>query len=230
MDELIWLLSKYNLKDARRIEESDRQFFAIKKICENIWNSPFFFAIIIANSLLSYQLSSTGEEYWEEFAEFSIRYEFPEEYDFKATFSFFETFLLQSKWNKRILNMKMPRLIKTEALFDIIKGEEEYFYNNLSELQVALSKTMKQDKESKTILFALKMFHYAARIKFWYFLISPYGIGIPIDSRIARIWDKYNTEWMKIQEFWEEVSQKIQIPRLHLDAILWTRCDDFICF
>ncbi|EKE29367.1 MAG: hypothetical protein ACD_2C00184G0004 [uncultured bacterium (gcode 4)] len=230
MNELVWLLSKYDLNDAIRIEESDRQFFAIKKICETIWNSPYYFAMIMANSLLSYQLSSTGEEYWEEFAEFAINYEFPEWYDFQAIFSFFEIFLFQSKWNKRILNMKMPRLRKTEALFVTIRGREEYFYENLSDLQSVLSKSMKQDKESKTILFALKMFHYAARVKFWFLSVAPYEIGIPVDSRISRIWDRYNPEWMKIQEFWEEVSRKIQIPRLHLDAILWTRCDDFVCF
>jgi len=230
MDELISILSKYSLEDAIEIEQSDRQFLAIRKIHDKIWDSPYYYPLIIANSLVGYQLSSTGEEYWEEFAEFVFRYKFPKEFKFDVLSDFFQEFLPLSKWNKRILNMKIPRLKKTVDLFGKIIWNEEYLYKNLLEFQAILSKYMKQQKDAKTLLFALKMFHYAARIWYWYFVKSPFEIWIPVDSRLTKISDRYNTKKLKDQEFWMEVSRLTDIPCLHLDAILWTRCNDFICF
>jgi DNA-(apurinic or apyrimidinic site) lyase len=159
-----------------------------------------------------------------------LKYDFPEEFSFEGLLIFFQEFLPNSTWNKRLLNMKIPRLWKTEKLFEKIVWNEENLYNDLFQFQITLSKCMKQQKDTKTILFALKMFHYAARIKFGYFLESPYEIWIPLDSRLAKISKIYNTRNLKDQDFWMEIARRAKIPCLHLDAILWTRCNDFICF
>jgi N-glycosylase/DNA lyase len=52
MDELAGILSRYSLVDAIRIEESDRQFLAIRKICDKIRGGRYYFPLIIANSLI----------------------------------------------------------------------------------------------------------------------------------------------------------------------------------
>jgi DNA-(apurinic or apyrimidinic site) lyase len=72
--------------------------------------------------------------------------------------------------------MKIPRLKKTRNFFAEFVGREQFFYENILELQALLSKQMKQDKNSKTILFALKMFHYGARVKYSKFVVAPYEI------------------------------------------------------
>lgn len=230
MDELVKILSKYNLEDIYKIEESDRQFLAIKKIFENSKIGKYYFPLIIINSLIGYQLSWTWEEYWEELENFSSKYNFLERFDFDEVYEFFNYFLPKSKWNKRLLNMKIPRIIKMKKIFEDLNWKEKYYYDNILELQNLLVKTMKQNKNDKTILFAIKMFHYWARIKFWYRSIMPFEIWIPIDSRLTKIANIYNKNWLNPQDFWEKIATEINIPRIHLDAILWIRCNDFICF
>ncbi|MDD2909091.1 MAG: N-glycosylase/DNA lyase, partial [Candidatus Gracilibacteria bacterium] len=192
MNELIKILSAYSLKDAIIIEENDRQFLAVKNLITRISSKEYIFPLIIANSLVSYQLSGTGEDYWEEFCNFALEYKFSDKFSFDELLKFFNIFLPNSKGNKRILNMKIPRLNKTETLFEKINGKERYIYENLVEFQNILAKNMKQDKDSKTILFAIKMFHYAARIVFGEFIKASFEIGIPLDSRIAKIEQIYN--------------------------------------
>lgn len=230
MNELIKILSVYSLKDAIIAEENDRQFLAIKNLILHINSREYIFPLIIANSLVSYQLSGTWEDYWEEFCSFALEYNFTDKYSFDELLKFFNIFLPNSKCNKRILNMKIPRLNKTETLFEKLNWKERYIYENLVEFQHILAKNMKQDKDSKTILFAIKMFHYSARIVFGEFIKAPFEIWIPLDSRIAKIEQIYNTPKINSQVFWQSISQEIGIPSIHLDAILWTKCNEFLCF
>lgn len=229
MKELIELLKQFSLEDAIRIEESDRQFLAIKNLFLNLNSRDYFLPLIITNSLLSYQLSSSWENYWEEFCLFASSYNFPKVFNPDSIEEFFIKFLPLSKWNKRLLNMKIPRLTKTKYIWENFLNKEEFYYDNLSELQTLLTKVMKQKRDDKTILFALKMFHYWARIKFDKFLKASYDIWMPIDSRIIKIENIFNVPKIDSQIFWQKISKEINIPCLHLDAILWVRCNDFIC-
>jgi len=230
MNELIKILEKFSLEDTYNIEENDRQFLAISRMFHNLKNKKYFFPIIMINSLVWYQLSWTWEEYWEELVEFSIKYNFPAEFIFDEIYKFFQEFLPQSKCNKRLLNMKIPRIIKMKWIFEEFIGKEKYYYDNIIVLQNLLTKQMKQKKDDKTILFTIKMFHYGARIFYWYRSVVPYEIWIPVDSRITKITKIYNKDWVDYQDFWLQISQQINIPRIHLDAILWVRCNEFICF
>jgi len=67
----------------------------------------------------------------------------------------------------------------------------------------------------------------------------PKEISIPVDSRLERIYEKYkippsfvtlqstpfikgrNNKKNEIKEFYFDLSEKLGIPELHLDAILW---------
>lgn len=229
MEELINILKKYSLEDAYKIEENDRQFLAIKRLSQNINNPRYFFPLIIVNSLIWYQLSWSWEEYWEEFADFASLYKFQSNFNFEELFQFFQIFLPQSKCNKRLLNMKIPRISKMRNIFLDFNSKEKYFYDNLVIFRDSLSSHLKQDREAKTILFAVKMFHYWARIIFWYKSNIPYEIWIPVDSRLTKIYTKYSDKKISQQVFWSEISYKINIPRIHLDAILWVKCNEFIC-
>lgn len=228
MIELINILQNYNLKTAYEIEENDRQFLAIQKITKTKMGIPILTSLVITNSLLCYQLSSKGEDYWEEFADYinSNKAKINTSWSIKLIF---EDFLPKSKWNKRLLNLKIKRIDKIELLLQKISWKEEYFYNNFMELQEILTKIMKQNKNDKTILFTLKMFHYLGRIIFDFRKEIPYEIWIPLDSRVMKIEKIYNKEKIDSQTFWNNISLEIRIPCIHLDAILWVKCDDFIC-
>lgn len=229
MNELIKILSKYNLDEAYVIEGNDRQFLAIKYLFENLESKNYFFPLIIVNSLIGYQLSWSWEEYWEEFSIFACKYKFFSNFSFEEIYEFFKEFLPQSKCNKRLLNMKIPRIAKMNSLFEEFHSKEHFYYDNISDLQNLLTKNLKQNKEAKTILFALKMFHYWARIMYWYNSQIPFEIWIPIDSRLTKIYNKYADKKISQQDFWREISYKINIPRIHLDAILWVKCNEFVC-
>ena len=85
--------------------------------------------------------------------------------------------------------------------------------DNLILLQNFLSNCLKQKNDSKTLVFSLKMFLYAIDIidKKHYF--APFGIMIPLDSRIKKI--------SRDKSFWIAVEKQTSIPLLHIDSILW---------
>ncbi len=228
-EKLIKILKKYSLEDIIEIEENDRQFIALKNLFEKIENTEFFLPLIITNSLLSYQLSSKWEDYWEEFSDFALKYKFSKEFNKKEIFDFFKEFLPESRWNKRLLNMKMPRLEKIIGFLDEFSKKEDFFYKNQIHLRDLLVAKMKQKKDDKTIVFSIKMFNYWARICFKKFIPTPFDISMPIDSRILKITKAYNDKWKDIIQFWNDVSKEIWIPSIHLDALLWIKCNDFIC-
>lgn len=233
--KLIEILSKYSIEDIIKIEENDRQYIAISKINKAIKNNEYYFISVLANAIVWYQLSWTWEEYWEEFSNAVIKdlssisnnYN---NFDFWIINDFFMDFLPNSKANKRLLNMKLPRIKKLEPFFIKNIWNFENYYKNLSKLQSDLAKIMNQKIDDKTILFAVKMFYYAAKIRFWYQIIIPFEIGIPLDSRLAKLENVYNADNLPRQEFWKIISEEIEIPRLHLDSILWTRCNEFMCY
>jgi DNA-(apurinic or apyrimidinic site) lyase len=96
---------------------------------------------------------------------------------------------------------------------------------------------MNQKKDAKTIVFAVKMFSYWARNIFW-FREFPKEIMIPIDSRLEKLFYKFwphpnpllweERGYKEIKNFYKELSEKLNIPLLHLDAILWVNYDKLI--
>jgi DNA-(apurinic or apyrimidinic site) lyase len=111
---------------------------------------------------------------------------------------------------------------------------------------------MNQKKDAKTIVFAVKMFSYWARNIFW-FKEFPKEIMIPIDSRLEKLfyefWPHPNPTpghpsleqssihldllWgerghKEIKNFYKELSEKLNISLLHLDAILWVNYEELV--
>ncbi len=229
-EKLIKNLKKYNIKDIIKMEEKDRQFLAIKQLYKNIKNSNYFLPLIITNALLWYQLSSKWENYWEEFCYEVLNFNFKKDFSVFEIEEFFKNFLPKSKWNKRLLNIKISRIKKILLFLDEFIGKEEIYYENILQFQEVLAKFMKQKNDAKTIVFSIKMFHYWARLKFKKFIPIPFEIAIPIDSRIKKLTKKYNNLWLSTKDFWFFVSKKVNIPILHLDTFLWTNCDEILKF
>jgi DNA-(apurinic or apyrimidinic site) lyase len=84
-----------------------------------------------------------------------------------------------------------------------------------------ISKEMKQKKDAKTVVFAIKMFWYWARVAFGKVITYPYKINIPIDSRLTNIYEKIWKDNLKIEDFYKKLSKEKNIPPLHLDSVLW---------
>jgi len=223
MQELYHKLSHFSLKDALIIENSDRQFIALQNLINNTNSKAEILTLTLINSLICYQLSGKWEDYWEEFSLYFLWKDLKKEDIIEKLI----IFIKQSKNNKRFVEVKVKRLEKIRNFLDIFIIKQEYFYKNMDLLAFELKGIMKQKITDKTIVFAVKMFSYVARniFDFNYF---PINIMIPIDSRLEKIFDKYKWDYTNISIFYSDLSKKLKIPLLHLDAILWVNYEEII--
>jgi DNA-(apurinic or apyrimidinic site) lyase len=90
-----------------------------------------------------------------------------------------------------------------------------------------LALTMQQKPDAKTIVFAVKVFYYWAKIVFGD-KIFPREIFVPIDSRLTNIFEKYKENYTDIMLFYKDLADKLNIPMLHLDSILWVNYKELI--
>lgn len=227
MDELYDILKNYTLQDAIEMEYKDLQFLALKKSFEKLNQKDIFLALIFVNSIVCYQLSSTWEKYWEEFSIQISNYfqdknindtEKPDE-----IIKFFYDFLPNCKWNKRLVETKLKRIEKIKPFLENFIKNQKYFYENMNTLLFELSNIMNQKPTDKTMVFAIKMFWYWARIYFDKLITFDEKISIPLDSRIEKIYNKYNKDSnLSIKDFYNILSKKLNIPQLHLDWLIWS--------
>lgn len=233
-NELYKKLKNFTINDAIKYEENDRQFIALKNLWENIekiqWEKNkkifFYLSLVLANSLVCYQLSGKWEDYWEEFSDY-FKAKFQENLLVSDIIDLMANFLKNCKKNKRFTDMKIARLSKFEPFLEEFLGQEKYFYKNMLELRDKIAKIMKQKKDAKTVVFAVKMFSYAARniFEMQYF---PKELMIPIDSRLTSMYEKYQNWQEKIEDFYIELSELLGISMMHLDGIIWTSFDDLM--
>lgn len=223
MQELFDKLKKYSLDDILKLEESDRQFIALKKLSENIENKDIYLSLIILNSIICYQLSGTWEKYWEEFSEYFSRKNLSKK---NIIFELWE-FIAKSKNNKRFIDTKINRLKKLDEFVLNFDWKSQFYYKNMLVLRDELSKIMKQKPDAKTIVFAVKMFGYWAR-NIYDFEIYPLELFIPIDSRLTNLFEKYKWAYENINIFYIDLSKKLWIPLMHLDWLVWINYDELI--
>ncbi|ABR55211.1 DNA-(apurinic or apyrimidinic site) lyase [Methanococcus vannielii SB] len=202
---------------AREMEENvDLQYFVLKNLKKSIKSDEIFIKLILINSLVSYQLGTTGELWWKEFSDYWSKHDFEPSNLLKE----YIKFLRGSKGNKRLLDTKTKRI---EKIFPFLNGltiqNFEDYYQNMEYLLLKISKELNSKKESKTIVFAVKMFGYAGRIVFNKFIPYPMEIQIPKDSRIENYTKKLTDEDPVV--FWGKISKESNIPPLHLDSIIW---------
>jgi len=221
-------LSKYSLDDVIGIEKMDRQFIAVSNLYKNKnINDDDYLFLIMANALICYQLSGRGENYWEEFAKVMKAIEGLDD-DTKLK-NFLINFVLQSKNNKRLFNVKRERIEKFFKFYNTFTGRSKMYYDNMELLAKDLASIMKQERNAKTIVFAIKMFSYGARNVFGYVNYFPTSLAIPLDSRLEKIYLVHmnKTFYTKkdVQTFYANLSKELQIPPLHLDVLLWTQID-----
>ena len=100
----------------------------------------------------------------------------------------------------------------------------------MDKLRNDLAKIMNQKVNAKTIVFTIKMFSYWARNIFNKLHYFPENINVPIDSRLIALFDKYKWDYEDINKFYFDLSKKLNIPELHLDAIVWVNYDKLIDF
>ena len=234
-------IQQYNIDKIKELESTDPQFLALQKARKSIWNQnpDLFLYLVLQCALVGYQISWSGElwrwEFWNKITQDRDKLNNLREND-KSNNKRRYNFLTTSQYNKRIYNIKTNRLLKFEQILIHTKNFSQY-QSNMIELQKQIAKTMKSKPQTKTIVFAIKMFGYACQAiskTDIAYPVYPQTISIPIDSRIKKIYftmtpfvkgemkgDLSDHTDTQIQTYFDHLSTKYNIAPLHLDSILW---------
>jgi len=217
VERLTGILKELGVGCARVIEECvDLQFDALKNLREGLGDDETFLKLVIANSIVSYQLSGKGEDWWWEFSRW-----FSEGLRGRSIVGAYARFLPNSRTNRRLTAGKLRRLERIEPLLEGLTIEylKAYYFGGMVKLREDLAGALGSSKSAKTIVFAVKMFGYAGRIAFGEFVPYPMRIEIPADARI-NAYTKHLTSEPPVS-FWNRIAEKTEIPPLHIDSILW---------
>ncbi len=209
------------------VEASDPQFQAVGRLLRVHGLGPAA-ALVAANALVSYRLTSTGEEYWTEFAGYMASRGSPR--SGAEAVRLMEEFLRGSRGNRRLLEQKLNRLRRAAPLLDrLLRSPLDYL--DLRRLVREAASVLGARGDEKTIVFAAKMLHYLYRAAG----LEPRGgeeIPPPIDRRMAlltstsRLVEASPSEIMTRRRrdavaAWLEVARLSGIPALRIDAVVW---------
>ena len=215
LEQLIKAIKKLDITSVLDFEENyDEQYKALKELYKELPSKNKFCVLVTFNALISYQLTGTGEQYWKEFANYFKKR------NVKGAVDELLEFLKKSRYNRRLHKAKEQRLKKLRKIEGIIVTNEGEYYSKPRKLLELLSNVLGSPMSSKTLVFAVKMFNYACRIKYARRAILPNDIDIPVDSRIKKLSTNLGESVNPIR-FWREVSSITGIPPLHLDSLLW---------
>lgn len=213
------------------LQSKDPQYLAVKRLVKTRGCGEASILVLL-NSLVSYKLKSTGEEYWTRFADYFS--------DVSRTindrvFSDFldwsgNTILKEQKLSRirRVLSSSLPAQLIVEPLS---------YCSKISLLVDLLSKSLRSSRESKTISFAAKMYGYVC----YACGVEPdySGIGIPLDYRTAVLTltsclvdcdgalstcvDELLTgkHAKSVREAWNVICSIAGIPCLQVDTLTW---------
>lgn len=195
------------IEGAKFIEENiDPQFQAIEYLHKHV-ESEVFIPLVVANALVSYQLSGKGEDWWWESAKWFS------ESGVEEISTAYEEFLPRSRTNRRIVGAKIRRLRKIEGFLQ--EMDPKTLYEDMVWLWDEISRALGSPPRTKTVVFAVKMFGYAMRAAYGEFRPYPFEIPIPVDSRIKKLGGGDPIR------FWDQVAKETKVPPLHIDSILW---------
>ncbi|MFA4719583.1 N-glycosylase/DNA lyase [Pyrococcus kukulkanii] len=208
------LIREIGIGGARYIEENlDEQFQALKYLSDR-QDSEVFIKLVVANALISYQLTGRGEQWWWEFARHFSNVEVT------SLHEAYSNFLPASRYNRRLVEQKLRRIKRVEGFLNSLSLEElSRYYENMRSFWLALAKAVGSEREKKTVVFAVKMFGYASRVVFSEFIPYPMEIPIPEDVRIIRVTRKLTQE--SPRKFWGKIARQTGVPPLHIDSIIW---------
>lgn len=231
------ILENIDLDTIRQIEETeDLQFIKMKECWSFLLEKSIlkeklenlFLFVIIANALITYQLSWTWENWWQEYYQFlwqklSSLEEIP---SFDFVIFFYDELFDVCKYNRRLQKIKKQRIQKLKIFFETENTLMDYKLDMFS-LNNVIAKTMSQSSSAKTIVFAVKMYWYAVRVILSEFYSYPMDIWVPVDSRLIKLYEKINnkktTSSKQVADWFEEISRQLSIPPLHLDSLCWVR-------
>lgn len=217
------------------IEDNDPQYRAVYMLVEKKGYRVASLSVV-ANALVSYQLTSRGETYWKMFSKWMV------EADSSTPSRLLQThmeFLRNTRYNRIGLSNKIERLrrIYSSRLASELYSDPLSYCERIDVLTSRLASLFRSDPFAKTIVFSGKMYYYVCRA-----CGASVGgeIPIPVDRRVAYVSlssclirgcsstlpvcsrDLIKPMYRRhVINVWMEVSRKSRIPSYSLDSIVW---------
>lgn len=224
-------LRELGVDGVAELESRDPQFLAIASLCSRAGVlTPLLAAI---NATVSYMLSGRGEDYW---WEFSTRVRVVGR-GLRDAVDAVAKFLQGSSYNRRFLSIKLARLRKLarcRALERFVQPLPDR--SVIAELRMVLARCLGGDRDSKTVVFAAKMYYYGLRACLGYTGTLPMEIPIPVDRRVATVTaasglveggagrgfvELLTRRRAVVQRAWGLVAERSGIAPLHIDSVIW---------
>jgi len=224
---------------AKVFEEVDPQMAVARRLC-NVANhlTPLLYA---TNACVSYLLTGRGEEYWSSFAEYVIN-SGKQVSNYLEVVELVKEFVSSSRYHVLARAIKLSRLSKLLRCKALKEFEDPNlrFINDPTTFLRTLTECLGSSKDSKTVLFATKMYYYGVRACLGRDLTLPESTSIPVDRRVAYL--AYTSGMVEVggsglskeevinslmrrpklvRDVWNDVARLSNIPPLHLDAPLW---------
>ncbi len=218
-----------------RVEENDPQYAAVTRLVETAGCSHTA-VVVVANSLISYQLTSRGEAYWAAFSEWMTKYKGSTPYYLLQAH---KSFIKNTPYNRIRVSAKKRRLEKfyMSRLAQELIDDPLRYCKRIDELVGRVAGALGSSPEAKTIVFSGKMYYYVCRACGE----SVSGdIPVPVDRRVAYIsltsclvsgctrrLRECVGELMKprnrgvIMKAWSEITRRTGIPGYNLDSLIW---------
>ena len=218
INELVAILERFQISEVLEIEQKyDEQYKALQFLFEGFRDRKKFCLLVLLNALVCYQLSGTGERYWWEFAKHFRKKKVED------PIGELKNFLRVSRFNRRLLEVKLKRLTRLRKLLPKLYTEIGENRINYEKLRGLIARSLNAKPTSKTVVFSMKMLNYACRITKREGSPLPMALNMPVDLRIREISNKLGVN-EKIEDFWDNMAEKVGIPPLHIDSLLWITC------
>ena len=233
--ELGIFLREFGSDKIELFEITDPQYKALENLYRELNDCSSLALLTVLNSIVSYQLSTTGEDYWWEFS----RYQEFKKYSRnpEMLWDAFRRFLLSSRGNTSAREIKLRRIsrLREEEFHIEIYAKFSDYAKDLGSLAKRLSEILRQNIYDKTIVFSVKMLYYVARI--CNMKIGGFEeVKIPVDRRVAAV--SFTSEIVDVVDTrdvveyimrekktalkaWDIVSETSGISLIKLDSLIW---------
>ena len=210
-----------------RAEEADPQMRAVEKIRSRIGRSADAAFYVVGVATISYQLSAKGEVHWSLAAEFATNDPLQSLRDFAA----------RSPSLRLARQARLARVEKLARYYPVFVARYREYLQNPLHLWKDVAEALGADPYSKTVVFSVKMFYYAAKVE-GLKVHLPTTIPLPVDRRVclislaSRLVEGYEPtlegarkllqrEAKLVADAWSLVGELSGVPPLKIDALLW---------
>lgn len=223
------------------LEDKDVQFSVVREIVDICPDVVTAAVIILGVSLVSYQLSRKGEEHWKWLLSL-IRKSTPSGLD--DAFRMLKLFVMQSPSLMRLRRSRLGRIDRfIRSFVPAYVNKFPFIWQDLHSIWLLLSREMSSPRDSKTIVFAIKMYYYVLKALEVY-INPPMEIPIPADYRVCLVSltsgivsayprptgpKEYRSlaRLLKakkqglVRSVWADICGCVNVPPLRIDSLLW---------